>query len=96
MTAELKLFLLVYLCVVSFVSFVVCVTDKCNSKKRGRRRVPEKTLFWLAAMGGSLGGLLAMRLFRHKTKKPAFTVGFGLLLVLQAAVLGWLMHQNVI
>ena len=87
--------LAVYLSAVNLFLFVLMALDKRRAR-RGGWRVPEKTLFWLAAMGGSLGGLLAMRLFRHKTKKPAFTVGFGLLFVLQAAVLGWLMHQNVI
>jgi uncharacterized membrane protein YsdA (DUF1294 family) len=87
--------LAVYLSAVNLMLFVLMALDKRRAR-RGGWRVPEKTLFWLAAMGGSLGGLLAMRLFRHKTKKPAFTVGFGLLFVLHAALLGWLLSQNIL
>ena len=75
--------------------FVLMALDKRRAR-RGGWRVPEKTLFWLAAMGGSLGGLLAMRLFRHKTKKPAFTVGFGALFILQTVLLAWLLSQNIL
>ncbi len=81
----MKLFLL-YLCVVSLVSFVVCVTDKCNSKKRGKRRVPEKTLFLLSAIGGSVAMYLTMHLIRHKTLHKRFMIGIPVIIILQIAL----------
>lgn len=87
--------LAVYLSAVNLFLFVLMALDKRRAR-RGGWRVPEKTLFWLAAVGGSLGGLLAMRLFRHKTKKPAFTAGFGLLFALHIALLAWLLSQNIL
>ena len=53
---------------------------------RGSRRVPETTLLALAVIGGSPGGILGMLLFRHKTRKPAFSIGFPAILLCQAAL----------
>ncbi len=48
--------------------------DKRRAKKRGQR-IPEKTLWFLIVVGGSLGGYLGMRSFRHKTKHSSFVYG---------------------
>ncbi|MNY71835.1 hypothetical protein D3C86_2102660 [compost metagenome] len=55
--------------------------DKNKARKR-RERVPEKTLFLLAAMGGALGVLIAMYRKRHKTRHMSFRIGIPLLLLL--------------
>lgn len=55
--------------------------DKIKARKR-RERVPEKTLFLLAAMGGALGVLIAMYRKRHKTRHMSFRIGIPLLLLL--------------
>lgn len=59
--------------------------DKQKAKKN-KWRVPEKTLFLLALLGGSLGTTLGMNVFRHKTKHWYFVVGMPLILVLQIGV----------
>ncbi|MCR5663441.1 MAG: DUF1294 domain-containing protein [Oscillospiraceae bacterium] len=66
--------------------------DKARAKKGGCR-VPEKTLFLLAALGGAPGGVLGMRAFRHKTKHRAFTIGFPLLALLELAACAWIVFR---
>ena len=77
---------LIYLLTVNAAAFLMMFLDK-RFAVHGQWRIPEKTLFLLAVLGGSLGGCLAMRLFRHKTRHRSFTIGFPLLLVVQAAAL---------
>lgn len=77
------------LLLMSAVSFVVMGADKRRAKL-GARRVPEKTLFLLAALGGGVGGTLGMRVFRHKTKHWYFAWGFPILALLQIALCVWL------
>jgi len=43
-----------------------------RAAKRGDRRVPEARLLWLAALGGSVGAVLAQQVFHHKTRKEPF------------------------
>ncbi len=73
----------------SLVLFLRMGADKRRAKE-GARRVPEKTLFLLAILGGAPGGLLGMELFRHKTRHWYFVWGFRLLAVIQVAALIWL------
>ena len=61
--------------------------DKRNSRIKGRRRTPEKTLFLIALAGGAFGSLTGMQLFRHKTRHLSFQVGMPLLAVLWAGAL---------
>jgi len=70
--------LLVYLIVINLALFVTMGADK-RAARRGGRRVPERTLFALAVIGGAPGGTLGMLAFRHKTRKPMFFIGFPLL-----------------
>ncbi len=79
----------VYLLVVNLIAFAVYGWDK-RCAKRQRRRVSERTLFSLAAMGGSVGALLGMRLFHHKTRHWYFRWGIPAILLLQLAGLGLL------
>lgn len=58
------------------------LADKIKAKKN-RWRIPEATLFLVAAIGGSVGSLLGMHLFRHKTKHLSFTVGIPVILAVQ-------------
>ena len=74
--------------VMNIVSFFLMRHDKQCAKK-GKRRVPEKTLFLCAALFGAFGGTAAMWIFRHKTKHWYFKVFFPLMLVIQAAVIGY-------
>ena len=82
--------LLVYLAVVNAVSFVVYGVDKRRARKGGRR-VSERDLFLLALIGGSVGALVGMRSFRHKTRHWYFVWGIPAILLGQIAlVLGLL------
>ena len=75
----------VYLICISLVLLVTMGADK-SAAQRKRRRVPEVTLFALAILGGSIGGIAGMLLFRHKTKKTAFYLGFPLIFLAQLAL----------
>ena len=69
-------------------SFFLMHYDKQCAKK-GKRRVPEKTLFLAAACFGALGGTAGMFIFRHKTKHWYFRVFFPLMMVAQAFIAGY-------
>ena len=70
-----------YLALINLALFLLMGRDKAAAQT-GARRTPEATLFVLAALGGSLGGTLAMLFFRHKTRKIAFRIGFPLILII--------------
>ena len=83
------IYLLYYLAFMNLLLFVLMGVDKAKAK-RGSRRVPEATLFFLAVVGGSLGGMLGMAAFRHKTLHRSFRVGFPVILIAQLALAGYL------
>ena len=74
-----------YLVVLNIIGMGVMWADKIKAKK-GAWRIPEKTLFLVSILGGSIGTWVGMYLFRHKTKHWYFVVGMPLILVLQIAV----------
>lgn len=82
-----KNILLLYLLLMNLIGFSSMFLDKRNSKMKGRRRTPEKTLFLIAFAGGAFGSLFGMQIFRHKTRHLAFQVGMPLLSVLWAGAL---------
>lgn len=81
----MKIFL-IYLFLINFIAFCVMGWDK-KAAIRHRQRVPEKSLFLLAILGGSLGSTIAMIFFHHKNRKPKFLFGFPVLLVFQIVLL---------
>jgi len=78
--------LLVSFLVINFIVFSLAGYDKYLAVKH-KRRIPENTLFLLAALGGSLGLLLAMLLFKHKTSKTSFILKFSGIFLIQIVVL---------
>ena len=72
---------LIYLMIINIVGFFIMGFDKSQARKN-QRRVPEKRLFMVAALGGAVGSLAGMRVFRHKTKHKTFTIGIPSLLLL--------------
>lgn len=78
-----------YLGAVNLISFCAMGWDKGQARRRGRR-VPERTLLLLDFLGGSLGGICGMFLFRHKTLHLKFRVLPVVFLAVQAGVLFWL------
>lgn len=69
----------IYLILINAVSFLLMLIDKVKARKN-KWRIRESTLMLTAALGGSVGGLLGMYTFRHKTKHPKFTVGIPAIL----------------
>ena len=68
----------------SFLLFAMMGIDK-SLAKRGAWRIPEKTLFLLALLGGALGGIIGMYFFRHKTRHTSFKAGLPMLLIVNIA-----------
>lgn len=85
----LQKILMGYILIMSIVAFSVCGADKFAAQRQ-KRRVPEKVLFLLAAIGGSLGLYLGMFTFRHKTKHWYFVWGMPLILLAQTVLAAWL------
>ena len=75
---------MVYLEAVNVLSFLLMGIDKRFAVKK-RWRIPESILLLSAAVGGGIGAMAGMRLFHHKTRKPKFTVGVPVILVMQVA-----------
>ncbi|MFA7314595.1 MAG: DUF1294 domain-containing protein [Candidatus Magasanikbacteria bacterium] len=74
--------ILAFLVLINFVTFITFGIDK-NKAINNNRRVSEKTLWIMSLLGGSIGALLAMKTFRHKTKKLSFQVILALVIALQ-------------
>ncbi len=77
--------IVIYLILINLITFLAMYIDKRKAKK-GKRRIPEKTLFILVGLGGGVGGILGMYLFRHKTKKTRFVIGFPAILIFEILV----------
>ncbi len=72
--------ILIYLVAINLITFVTMYVDK-KKAKWGKWRIKESTLFTLVFLGGGIGGIAGMYLFRHKTKKTRFVIGFPLILI---------------
>ncbi len=85
---EMNQYLLVgaYILLLSLADFCLMGVDKRRARL-GRWRIPERVLLGLALLGGSPGGVLGMKLFRHKTHHWYFRYGLPGMLILQAALL---------
>ena len=81
--------LLYYLIVINIVTFVVYGIDKLKAKQ-GSWRISEATLLILAVIGGSIGALLGMKVWRHKTMHKKFKYGLPLILIIQIILIGYL------
>ena len=75
----------IYLIGINILTFLIYGVDKWKARK-DRWRIPEDTLIWMAIVGGSIGALLAMYLFRHKIMDRKFTLGVPAIIALQVAV----------
>jgi len=74
-------FLLIYIIIMNVVGFFIMGIDKKKAEKHAWR-IPEKTLFLVSLIGGSIGTLLGMYVFRHKTKHWYFVIGMPLILII--------------
>lgn len=87
--------IIIYLSVINIVTFLIMWYDK-HEAKIGDWRVSEKALFGFCLFGGSIGGILGMYVFRHKTQKWYFKIGFPLILICQIALIIYLNVRNYI
>ena len=82
--------LAVWLLVINLVTFLAFGIDKWKAKRKEKkdsvRRIPEKWLFLLAALGGSIGALIGMRVWHHKTLHKSFRYGIPAILALQILI----------
>ena len=77
--------LLIYLFLINAVGFCFMLSDKTKAKKN-KWRIPEATLLGIVLIGGSLGVMLGMKLFRHKTLHLKFSIGVPLILAIQIMI----------
>ncbi len=77
--------------IVGLIAVILTVWDKVIAGS-GRRRIPERTLLWVGALGGAVPMLITMKWMRHKTLKPKFMVGLPLLILLHVMLItfAWL------
>lgn len=78
----------IYLLLINAFGLLIMLADKRKAIKKAWR-IPEATLITVSVIGGSIGVLAGMQLFRHKTKHPKFTVGVPLILALQLLAAVW-------
>ena len=76
--------LTVWLILINLVGFIQMYADKQRARK-DKWRIPEKQLFLVALVGGSVGSIFGMYIFRHKTKHKSFVFGMPSIRFLQAA-----------
>ncbi len=88
-------YLIIYLLIINLCGFLSMKIDKKRAEKK-RWRIPEKTLFIIAAIGGSIGSIAGMRKFRHKTKHWYFVIGMPAILILQISLMYILIKNGIL
>lgn len=78
---------IIYYTVINLVAFTAYGIDKRKARK-GKWRIPERILIFLAFLGGDIGALSGMKLFHHKTKKMKFRVLVPMFLVVHLILIG--------
>ena len=82
----------IYLFIINAIGFILMLVDKIKARKN-LWRIPEKVLFLSAIIGGSIGSLLGMYVFRHKTKHFSFIIGMPVILAAQIFLAIWLITK---
>lgn len=81
---------IIYLLVINLIGILIMYIDK-RKAKYGRWRIPEKTLLLVALLGGSIGTIIGMYWFRHKTQKLKFVLGFPTILISETIIITYLL-----
>ncbi len=87
--------LLIYFLSITIITFVAYGIDKLRAK-HDKWRISESTLIWFAIVGGSVGALLGMQIFRHKTQHAKFTYGIPFILILQLTLVGLYVYYYIL
>ena len=95
MEITIPMFIIIgYLFVVNVIGFVLMFVDKKRAQNN-QWRIKEATLFLTAAIGGSIGSMLGMKVFRHKTKHLSFLIGMPAIFIIQVAlVIGYFLYMK--
>lgn len=83
---DIELMFVVYLSVINIISFIVIAIDKGKAKKKNYR-ISENTIIVLSIIGGSVGTLMGMTMFRHKTKKKKFYIGVPIIYLINQIII---------
>lgn len=83
-----------YLVVINILGFTMMGIDKSRAVRR-HWRIPESTLFIVALIGGSIGSIIGMRVFHHKTRHWYFVFGMPAILILQIAIVLVLIYSPI-
>ena len=80
-----EVYFLTYLTLINLISFLVYGVDKKKAKNK-EWRIPESTLILLSIIGGALGGLMAMVIFKHKLSKKIFYIGIPIIIIINKII----------
>lgn len=83
--------LAVYFIIINLCAILFMYTDKKRARKH-QWRISEKTLFLIALLGGSIGSIIGMQIFRHKTKHWQFIIGMPAILITQIVLFFFFLH----
>lgn len=84
--------IIIYTIIINIIGFFSMLIDKRRAIKN-KWRIPEKNLFLIAIIGGSVGSIAGMRLFRHKTKHWYFAYGMPAILLIQIVIISLLLGK---
>ena len=84
---------LIYLAAINVVTFFLYGIDKLKAK-HSKWRISEAILIWFSVFGGSIGALLGMKAWHHKTQHKKFKYGIPLILLAQIALAGWILYNR--
>ena len=83
----------IYLVIINLIAFLLMAMDKSRARKH-QWRIPEKTLFLSAILGGSIGAIAGMYTFHHKTRHWYFLIGMPAILILQVVLAVWICSRS--
>lgn len=83
--------ILIYVLAINLITFLAYGIDKLKAKKN-MWRIPEATLIWMAVVGGSIGAILGMKVWHHKTLHKKFKYGIPAITIIQIVLIGYLTY----
>ena len=86
-------YVILYFIIINIIGLGIMALDKFKAQK-GYWRTPEKTLFTVTLLGGGFGTIAGMYMFRHKTKKLKFTIGFPTILISEIVLVIYLLYKG--
>ena len=90
--SEIQEKIIIYLTSINVATFITYGIDKLKAK-RSKWRIREASLLLLAVLGGSIGALLGMKVWHHKTMHKKFKYGVPAILIVQMAIIGYLLMK---